>query len=131
MAKRYDEPIDVTTDSAGWEADAPLAFAWRGKRYFVDERLSSWREAGEWWLPRTNGRSTQRAAGSAGAPYERAAGSAGAPYEREYFRVVAHPAGTAATGELDAEGFIINNSSVYDIYRDRLNGSWRMGRVWD
>ena len=117
MAKRYDEPIDVTTDANGWDANAPLAFAWRGRRYFVDERLSTWREAGEWWMPRRD-------------PGDRAAGS-GAPYEREYFRVVAHPAGSPATGELDPDGFIVTNSSVYDIYRDRLHGTWRMGRVWD
>lgn len=121
MAKRYDEPIEVSTDDSGWDPSAPLAFAWRGKRYFVDERLSTWREAGQWWLPKpANGKQPQRAAGSAGAPYE-----------REYFRVVAHPAGSGSTGELDADGFIVNNSSVYDIYRDRINGTWCMGRVWD
>ena len=115
MAKRYDEPIEVSTDDSGWDPHTPLAFAWRGRRYYVDERLSSWREAGQWW----------RAAASAGAPNE------SGPQEREYFRVVAHPAGSGSSGQLDADGFIINNSSVYDIYRDRINGIWRMGRVWD
>ena len=105
MAKRYDETIEVSIDDSSWADErVPVAFSWRGKRYYVDERLSSWREAGQWWV---------------------------SPEEREYFRVVAHPAGSPATGELDADGFIVNNSSVYDIYRDRLNGSWRMGRVWD
>ncbi len=122
MAKRYDEPIEVATEDgapngSGWgDANPPLEFSWRGRRYYVEERLSSWREAGQWWEPRNDGKS--------------AAGSAGAHYEREYFRVIAHKAG-ATTGDLDADGFLITSSSVYDIYRDRTNGIWRMGRVWD
>jgi hypothetical protein len=106
VAKRYEDPIEVATEEAGSEP-APLAFRWRGRQYFVDERLSSWREAGEWWL------------------------ASGAAREREYFRVLAHPAGSGATGDLDPDGFIVSCSSVYDIYRDRIKGEWRMARVWD
>ena len=116
MAKRYEDPIEVATEEAGSEP-APLAFRWRGRQYFVDERLSSWREGGEWWL----------AAGS----LANGAKPAGEVKEREFFRVLAHPAGAGATGELDSNGFIVSNSSVYDIYRDRINGEWRMARVWD
>ena len=106
MAKRYDEPIEVMTDESGWAgADSPLAFTWRGRRYFVDERLSSWCEAGQWW-----DRASVR--------------------EREYYRVVAHPAGSHH-GEIDADGFLITQSSVYDVYKDRLRDTWHMGRVWD
>ena len=46
MTKRYDEAIDVTPDPVD---RAPIAFQWRGRRYEIDERLTSWREAGEWW----------------------------------------------------------------------------------
>jgi hypothetical protein len=133
VAKRYEDPIEVATEEAGPDV-APLAFRWRGRQYFVDERLSSWREAGEWW----------QAAGSAAAQNKDAVGSttdglghrpeqngSGEVREREYFRVLAHPAGMGATGELDADGFFVSCSSVYDIYRDRIKGVWRMARVWD
>ena len=105
----------MATEEAGSEP-APLAFRWRGRQYFVDERLSSWREAGEWWLAGSNGNRQE---------------TAGEIREREFFRVLAHPAGAGATGELDSNGFIVSNSSVYDIYRDRIKGEWRMARVWD
>jgi hypothetical protein len=104
MAKRYDEVVDVTLDGA---ADGvPLTFSWRGRNYTIDERLGSWREAGEWWDP-------------------------SGVHEREYFRVLAHPAGAGATGELDPDGFLVTNSSVYDLYRDRMHGVWRLARLWD
>nr|MBA3630826.1 hypothetical protein [Actinomycetota bacterium] len=45
MAKRYDEAIDVTPDTEG----GPVAFLWRGRRYEIDQHLTVWREAGEWW----------------------------------------------------------------------------------
>lgn len=112
MAKRFDEPIEVTTDGGAWAegTTAPVAFSWRGRRYYVDERLSTWREAGEWWQNETapNGH-----------------------YDREFFRVAAHPAGMGTTGELDADGFIVTCSSVYDIYRDRINDIWKLARLWD
>ncbi len=105
MTKRYDETIEVTPDPI--DPGAPLTFSWRGRRYDIDERLSSWREAGEWW----NGTAAR---------------------EREYHRVLARPAGAMATGELDDDGFLIGSpSAVYDIYRDRLKGDWRMARLWD
>ena len=112
MAKRYEDPIEVATEEAGSD-NAPLAFRWRGRQYFVDERLSSWREAGEWWRAQASN-----------------SGSNGVK-EREYFRVLAHPAGMGATGDLDADGFIVSCSSVYDIYRDRIKGEWRLARIWD
>ena len=106
MAKRYDETIEVTPDPAN--PAAPVAFSWRGRRYDIDERLSTWREAGEWWQGRDRIR------------------------EREYFRVLARPEGAMATGELDADGFLVTSPcAVYDIYLDRLKDNWHMARLWD
>ncbi|MGH2754768.1 MAG: DUF6504 family protein [Actinomycetota bacterium] len=103
MTKRYDEPIDVTPDPVD---RAPLAFLWRGRRYEIDERLTSWREAGEWW----NGRDRR---------------------DREYHRVLARPAGTLSTGDLDADGFMRQVGAVYDVYLDRTKDDWVLARVWD
>ena len=104
MTKRYDEPIEVTADPV--EANAPVAFSWRGRRYEVDQRLERWREAAEWW----NGDGRR---------------------DREYFRVLARPSGTLATGDIDSDGFLCSAGAVYDLYRDRAAGVWRLARVWD
>jgi hypothetical protein len=104
VSKRYDEAIEVSAQPV--EEGAPIAFAWRGRRYDVDQHLGSWREAGEWW----NGDARR---------------------DREYFRIVAHPAGTLATGDLDSDGFWRSAGAVYDVYRDRAAGVWRLARVWD
>lgn len=104
MTKRYDEQIEVTADPV--EAHAPVAFLWRGRRYDIDQRLERWREAGEWW----NGDGRR---------------------DREYFRVLARPSGALATGDLDADGFMCSAGAVYDVYRDRAAGNWRLARVWD
>jgi putative intracellular protease/amidase len=103
VAKRYDEPIDVTSDRS---AGAPVSFSWRGRRYFVDQHLADWRDAGEYW----------------DGPAHR---------DRRYHRVLAHPAGAAATGEVDADGFLRTSGAVYDIYCDRAGGAWRLERIWD
>ncbi|HWL65107.1 MAG TPA: DUF6504 family protein [Actinomycetota bacterium] len=116
MAKRYDEQIEVSTTA---DDATPLSFTWRGRRYYVDERLSSWREGGRWWH-------SERAVASASAQIER-----NAVYEREFFRVVAHQAGMGGTGELDPDGFVVTCSSVYDICLDRIKGIWLMARLWD
>jgi hypothetical protein len=104
LSKRYDETIDVTADPA--DPNAPASFSWRGRRYDIDERLSNWREGGEWW-------------------------DGGRAREREYHRVLARPAGVFATGEIDADGFLVTCSAVYDLYRDRLHGGWHLARLWD
>ena len=105
MTKRYDESIDVTCDPGS--GGAPIAFSWRGHTYQVDRPLGSWLEAGEWW----NG-SARR--------------------DREYFRVLARPAGSLASGDLDPDGFMTPTGAVYDVYRDRVDGKgWRLARVWD
>jgi uncharacterized protein DUF6504 len=101
VTKRYDEPIEVTGAPG-----PPVAFQWRGRRYDVDEHLSWWREAGEWW-------------------------TGSAAKEREYHRLLARPAGVFASGDLDADGFMQSPSAVFDIYRDRIRGGWHLARVWD
>lgn len=110
MTKRYDELIEVIPDPA--DELAPVAFSWRGRAYEVDERLTSWREAGEWW----NGRAEMR--------------------DREYFRVLAHAAGVLASGDVNADGSLQRDRSsgsgaVYEVYRDRVKDIWRIARVWD
>jgi Family of unknown function (DUF6504) len=104
VTKRYDDPIDVYADPV--VDDAPVAFRWRGTRYEVDQRLDSWREAGQWWA-------TAEAT------------------EREFFRVLARPSGTMSSGEVDADGFLRTNGAVFDVYRDRIRGVWRLARIWD
>jgi hypothetical protein len=105
VTKRYDEPIDVAVDPL--DRSAPVGFSWRGRSYQVDERLASWREAGEYW-----NRSGAR--------------------DREYFRVLARPSGAFSTGDIDADGFLkAPPGAVYDVYRDRIADGWRLARVWD
>jgi hypothetical protein len=102
VTKRYDEPIDVTSDpSVG-----PLSFCWRGRTYRVDERLDSWREAGEMWDARS-------------------------ARDREYHRVLARPAGALASGDVDPDGFLCQVGAVYEVYLDRIRKVWRIARVWD
>jgi len=110
VTKRYDELIEVIPDPA--DELAPVAFSWRGRSYEVDERLTSWREAGGWW----NGRAEMR--------------------DREYFRVLARPAGVLADGDVDADGFLQRDmpralGAVYEVYRDRVKDLWHLARIWD
>jgi Family of unknown function (DUF6504) len=104
VAKRYEEPIEVTPDPV--YHSAPVAFRWRGRRYEIDQRLESWREGGEWW----NGEARR---------------------DREYFRVLARPAGMFATGDIDPDGFMRTPGAVYDLYLDRARGGWHLARIWD
>ena len=116
MTKRYDELIEVTLDPI--EEGAPLRFVWRGRRYDVDQRLSSWRQAGEWW----NGARNR--------------------IDREFFRVLARPSSAEASGEVDSDGFMIRGAgsagpqnfwsgAVYDLFVDRVRNEWRIARIWD
>lgn len=104
VAKRYDDPIEMAFDPL--DGAAPVAFSWRGRRYEIDQRLESWREGGEWWDER-------------------------AARDRDYHRVLARPAGLTATGDLEADGRWPSIGAVYDVYRDRMRGGWRLARVWD
>lgn len=112
MSKRYDETIEVTPDPTGPEdtVRGPVAFRWRGRRYEIDQHLSSWREGAEWWHEQ-NAR------------------------DRVCYRVLARPAGALATGELDADGFMtpssVGSPAVYDLFLDRVTGAWKLARVWD
>ena len=104
VTKHYDEPIEV----AGRDLDgAPVSFSWRGRRYDVDQLVTSWHEGREWW-DRAQAR------------------------DDEYHRVIAHQRGQLASGELDSEGFLQRPApAVYDLYRDRARGGWKLARVWD
>lgn len=104
VTKRYDEPIEVTSDPA--LQGVPLAFRWRGRAYRIDELLDTWREAGEWW--------DQRSA-----------------KDREYHRVLARPAEELSTGDVDPDGFLVCSGAVYEVYLDRIKKAWRIARVWD
>lgn len=126
MSKRYDEAIAVTADTSetNGRAALPLSFSWRGRRYDIDQHLSSWREGGEWWQAprgskaRSNGRSSN--------------GSRRAPQERDCFRVLARLSDAFATGELDSDGFMAPApSAVFDLVFDRSDQIWRLARIWD
>lgn len=118
VTKRYDEPIEVTLDPI--DPDAPLAFSWRGRRFDIDQRLASWREAGQWW----------EGTGS-GEPQSNGIPAPDGLMEREFFRAFARPSGALASGDVDADGFMVQIGAVYDVYRDRVRGGWRLARIWD
>ena len=134
MSKRYDEAIEVVPDPV---AQVPLAFSWRGRRYEVDQQLSSWREGSEWWAAAgTNANGTNGNGGNgAGIRDNQVPRNGRAPRDRECFRVLARPAGALATGELDADGFMTPSSAgpsaVYDLAFDRIKRVWRLARIWD
>ena len=113
VSKRYEEDIEVTPDPS--DRHSPLAFSWRGRRYEIDQRLSSWLEGGEWW----------QAAGQS------SNGRDHTPRDREYFRVLARPAGVLATGDLDPDGYMQRASAVYDLFFDRVQRHWKLARIWD
>ena len=111
VTKRYNEYIEVTTDANG---RAPVAFNWRGRRYFVDQYLASWRVSEP---------------------------TLGWGYF-EYYRVLAHPEGTAATGDIDSDGFLVTRGAgvggledrigaVYDVRCFTESGDWKLVRMWD
>lgn len=105
MTKRYDEPIEIVADPV--DQTAPVAFRWRGRRYQIDALLSEWRETSEMWDP-TRGR------------------------DRAYHRVLARPAGSAADGSVDPDGFLRREvGAVFDVYCDHLRGGWHLARIWD
>lgn len=114
MTKRYDEPIEVTSDP--FDPDAPIAFRWRGRLYEIDRSLSTWREAAA-FMARSNGNGSD--------------GNGSHARDREYHRVLARPAGTFAGGDIDSDGFMSTVGAVYDVYRDRASDGWKIARVWD
>lgn len=119
MSKRYEEEIEVTPDPV--DPSAPLSFNWRGRHYEIDQRLSNWREAGEWWL----------AAGSDNGAKSTGSSKGRQPRDREYHRVLARPATSWASGDLDADGFMDSSSAVYDLFFDRVTRTWKLARIWD
>lgn len=105
LAKRYDERIEVAWDASA-DRSTLVSFWWRRRRYAIDQQLADWRAGGHWW-----DRELMR--------------------EHEYFRVLARPADALASGDLDPDGFLLSSGAVFDIYRDRMTGQWRLARVWD
>lgn len=56
MVRRYEEPIEVSTQvrgpATGWDID-PRAFVWRGRHYAVRAIQERWAERRSWWLDRS------------------------------------------------------------------------------
>jgi hypothetical protein len=104
ITKRYDEAIEVSAADREW---GPATFVWRGRRYEVDRPLATWKEA-----PHVNG---HRHA------------------DINFFRLLARPEGSLATGDIDADGYMqrVAPGAVYDVYLDPARGEWRLARIWD
>lgn len=106
MSKRYDEAIEVTPDTSPTQdrAQLPVSFLWRGRRYEVDQHLSSWHEGGG-WRERHFHRVLARPAGV----------FATGELDSDGF-MLPPSSGTGA---------------VYDIAFDRIKKAWKLSRVWD
>lgn len=98
MTRKYADPVDVRRAD-----DAPAAFVWRGRRYWVHSVLGHWLEAGGWWS-----RAAPDNAEAVGGRLDEG--------EREVWRVEAGPAGSAG---------------VYDLQFDWSAGNWVLTRVLD
>lgn len=107
MSKRYDEAIEVTSNPARSDDSARLPMAFR-------------------WRGRRYEIDQHLATWREGAGWK----------DRDCHRVLARAAGVFATGELDADGFMLPSSSgapsaVYDLAFDRIKKAWRLSRIWD
>ena len=102
MSKRYDEAIEVTPDP---RAQLPISFLWRGRRYDVDQHLSSWREGGG-WKERDCHRVLARPAGV----------FATGDLDPDGFML---PPSAGTPG------------AVYDLSFDRIKKAWKLSRIWD
>lgn len=50
MVRRYDEPVEVRRGPvAGWPAEGPEQFLWRGRLWKVRAVVAHWVETGPWW----------------------------------------------------------------------------------
>lgn len=84
------------------DADEPLAFTWRGRRYVVTRILGHWREEAGWW--------------------RRPDGEPIRIEQSDLWRVEAGP----------ADGVAGEARGVYELsHRGGDEGSWRLDRVWD
>jgi hypothetical protein len=98
VSKRYDEAIEVTPDP---DAQLPISFLWRGRRYEVDQHLSSWHEGGG-WRERHFHRVLARPAGV-------------------FATGELDPDGFMMT----------TPGAVYDLAFDRIKKAWKLSRIWD
>ena len=98
MSKRYDEAIEVTPDL---QARVPISFTWRGRRYEIDQHLSSWCEGGG-WKQKDFHRVLARPSGAL----------ATGDLDPDGFM-------TSTPG------------AVYDLAFDHIKRAWRLARVWD
>jgi hypothetical protein len=117
ITKRYDEAIEVSAADREW---GPAGFIWRGRRYEVDRPLATWREA-----THTNSNGQRRSDGTNR--------NGQVPPDRAFFRLLARPEGSFATGDLDADGYMqpAVSGAVFDVYLDPVRNEWRLARIWD
>lgn len=117
--RRYDEPVEVRRGPvAGWPAEGPEQFLWRGRLWKVRAVLAHWVETGPWWQHA----GVRAVIGSEDAAPE-PSGSGGVLTaledllgEREVWRVEAGR-GSAATGPDDG---------TFDLAYDEADGRWQL-----
>jgi Family of unknown function (DUF6504) len=126
ITKRYDEPIDVSAADREW---GPATFVWRGRRYQVDRPLATWHEA----THASNSARRSESSHAGGSPRRDAGTNGNGSTDRAFFRLLARPEGSLATGDLDADGYMqhVGSGAVYDVYLDPVRNEWRLARVWD
>ena len=119
MVRRYDEPVEVRRGPvAGWPAEGPEQFLWRGRLWKVRAVLAHWVETGPWWQ-----HAGMRAViGSEDPSPAPTAGTGALPAledllgERELWRVEAGR-GSAGTGPGDG---------TFDLAYDEADGRWQL-----
>lgn len=120
MVRRYDEPVEVRRGPvAGWPAEGPEQFLWRGRLWKVRAVVAHWVETGPWWQ-----HAGMRAVigSDEPSPAARPTGTGVLPAledllgERELWRVEAGR-GSAGTGPGDG---------TFDLAYDEADGRWQL-----
>ena len=136
MVRRYDEPVEVRRGPvAGWPAEGPEQFLWRGRLWKVRAVVAHWVETGPWWQhagmravigsddPPAQATGSTGSTGPAGA--NGTTGTSGTGVlpaledllgERELWRVEAGR-GSAGTGPGDG---------TFDLAYDEADGRWQL-----
>jgi Family of unknown function (DUF6504) len=130
--RKYADPVEVRTTTTDEEAEAPVAFLWRGRLYVVRDVLGHWRERRSWW----SSRAARMVHGEGGVPEHPSGGDlAGTGVrvvelaeELQVWRVSASPGRSFAGGVYD---LCREPAGAVSASRGSPVGVWRLVRVTD